>query len=376
MRKTGLCKKILVGVLGITLVIGNGHVVCATETDVSNDVLEENNEEITTEIAEEKTTELTEEEIIEESVGTESDENGILKYYSNDLIQRVPNEESELLGVSNGQNLNMAFQVLEIINQHRSASGLNPLTMDKGLLDAAQLRATEIVNRFSHTRPDGTECFSAFPSGHWYVGENIAAGYGSASSVMKAWMNSSGHKQNIMNPDFESVGIACYYVPGSTYGYYWVQCFGTAVYEEVSLIKEVENTGSTVAMYRMYNPNSGEHFYTAVYAEAKNLVNVGWNYEGIAWYAPKTGDAVYRLYNPNAGDHHYTTSLAEKNHLVSVGWRYEGIAWYSGGSVPLYRAYNPNAIAGAHHYTTSKGEINTIVAVGWKDEGIGWYGVK
>ncbi len=132
----------------------------------------------------------------------------------------------------------------------------------------------------------------------------------------------------------------------------------------------------TQAMYRLYNPNSGEHFYTAVIGEKDHLVDVGWNYEGIAWYAPKSGDPVYRLYNPNAGDHHYTTNKAERDHLVDVGWNDEGIAWYSGGNTPLYRAYNPNAVTGSHHYTTSKNEIDYIVSVGWNDEGIGWYGVK
>lgn len=137
-----------------------------------------------------------------------------------------------------------------------------------------------------------------------------------------------------------------------------------------------KQNSQTQTMYRVYNPNSGEHFYTASVSEKNNLVSVGWTDEGIAWYAPVTGEPVYRLYNPNAGDHHYTTSKSEKDNLVNVGWNYEGIAWYSGGSTPLYRAYNPNAIAGAHHYTTSKGEINHLVSVGWKDEGIGWYGVK
>lgn len=133
---------------------------------------------------------------------------------------------------------------------------------------------------------------------------------------------------------------------------------------------------ATQAMYRLYNPNSGEHFYTAVMEEKDYLVKAGWNYEGIAWYAPVTGNPVYRLYNPNAGDHHYTTSAGEKDYLVNVGWNYEGIAWCSGGSTPLYRAYNPNAIAGAHHYTTSRTEIDYLIGVGWKDEGLGWYGIK
>lgn len=80
-------------------------------------------------------------------------------------------------------------------------------------------------------------------------------------------------------------------------------------------------------MYRMYNPNSGEHFYTANVMEMSNLHRIGWNYEGVGWIAPASGPSVYRLYNPNAGDHHYTMRAEEKDHLVSLGWRYEGVGW-------------------------------------------------
>ncbi|EOH88515.1 glycoside hydrolase family 73 protein [Enterococcus pallens] len=129
-----------------------------------------------------------------------------------------------------------------------------------------------------------------------------------------------------------------------------------------------------VAMHRLYNPNSSEHFYTANAGEKNNLVAVGWKYEGIAWQAPKTGEPVYRMYNPNAGDHHYTLNLAEKNMLVTKGWKYEGISWYSGGEVKLLRLYNPNAKAGAHHYTTNNYEKEQLVKVGWKYEGHAWNG--
>lgn len=128
-------------------------------------------------------------------------------------------------------------------------------------------------------------------------------------------------------------------------------------------------------MHRVYNPNSGEHFYTANVAEKNNLVKVGWRYEGIGWVAPDTGANVYRVYNPNSGDHHYTLNLAEKQNLVKLGWRDEGIGWKSGGSVPLYRAYNPNARTGSHHFTTNLAERNNLVRVGWKNEGIAWYGI-
>ena len=142
---------------------------------------------------------------------------------------------------------------------------------------------------------------------------------------------------------------------------------------------EFEKT-KCATMYRLYNPNSGEHFYTSNVSEKDYLDSIGWNYEGIAWNAPVSSDKpVYRLYNPNAGDHHYTTNAAEKDHLVSVGWNYEGIGWYSSGedAQPLYRLYNPNATgAGSHHYTTSAGERDNLKSIGWNDEGIAWYGVK
>jgi hypothetical protein len=133
-----------------------------------------------------------------------------------------------------------------------------------------------------------------------------------------------------------------------------------------------------VAMNRLYNPNSGEHFYTADTNERDHLVGLGWRSEGMGWVAPKKSSTpVYRLYNPNAGDHHYTTSATERDKLVSVGWRYEGIGWYSSDakSVPLYRQYNPNARTGTHNYTTSEGENDHLVSLGWRGEGIGWYGV-
>ena len=144
---------------------------------------------------------------------------------------------------------------------------------------------------------------------------------------------------------------------------------------------EVRAAGSTesTSMYRLYNPNSGEHFYTADSNEKDYLVAVGWNDEGIGWNAPLSSDTpVYRLYNPNAGDHHYTMSAGERDYLISVGWNDENIGWYSDDamSVPLYRQYNPNAMTGTHNYTISQEENNYLVSVGWNEEGIGWYGVS
>ena len=150
----------------------------------------------------------------------------------------------------------------------------------------------------------------------------------------------------------------------------------------VTLLTGAKTAFADDIMHRMYNPNSGEHFYTANVAEKQHLASVGWKYEGIGWVAPtgdSRGDAVYRLYNRNSGDHHYTLSAVERDWLVKLGWAYEGIGWYSAKpeqGVPLYRLYNPYAKVGTHHYTLALSERDWLVTKGWKAEGIGWYAVK
>ena len=145
------------------------------------------------------------------------------------------------------------------------------------------------------------------------------------------------------------------------------------------VINPPEPVIETTAMYRLYNPNSGEHFYTGSVEERDMLDRVGWNYEGVAWNAPtNSGDPVYRLFNPNSGDHHYTMSAEERDMLVDVGWNYEGVAWNSASNdnVPQYRLYNPNADCGSHHYTSSIEERDFLVSLGWILEGIGWFGIQ
>lgn len=135
-------------------------------------------------------------------------------------------------------------------------------------------------------------------------------------------------------------------------------------------------------MYRLYNPNSGEHFYTSNKAEKDHLVSLGWRYEGIGWQAPTVSNyPVYRLYNAYGGEHHYTMNVDEKNNLVKLGWKYEGIGWFSAdpkdsNSVPLLREYNPNAFSNNHNYTTNSKEHSWLVSLGWKDEGKAWYATK
>ena len=139
---------------------------------------------------------------------------------------------------------------------------------------------------------------------------------------------------------------------------------------------EVQQDSTPVTMWRLYNPNSGEHFYTSNLGERDHIVSVGWRLEGVGWVAPTVSNhPVYRLYNPNAGDHHYTLDAGERDWLASLGWNYEGIGWYSddGQTTAVWRQYNPNAVAGAHNFTTAKDENDYLASVGWRAEGIGWY---
>ena len=131
-------------------------------------------------------------------------------------------------------------------------------------------------------------------------------------------------------------------------------------------------------MHRLYNPNSGEHFYTASAAERDAVAAAGWRYEGVGWYAPgRGGEPVYRLYNAYAGDHHYTLDAGERDALVAVGWTYEGVGWTSDAArrVPVWRQYNPNALAGAHNFTTDEREHVALCGMGWRGEGVAWYGL-
>lgn len=144
------------------------------------------------------------------------------------------------------------------------------------------------------------------------------------------------------------------------------------------------HAADTQLMYRLYNPNSGEHFYTADVNERDATIAVGWSYEGEGWTAPVSSNTpVYRLYSGT--DHHYTTSAVERDSLVDSGWLDEGIGWYSDDSrrIPLYRQFNPNVDpsaptnnSGSHNYTISLQEHNLLVKEYlWHDEAIAWYGV-
>ncbi|MBO4338195.1 MAG: CAP domain-containing protein [Lachnospiraceae bacterium] len=111
--------------------------------------------------------------------------------------------------------------------------GLKKLQYDYGLEKAAMKRAVEISKSFSHTRPNGSSCFTAYPAGYMAMGENIAMGTNyimTTSHTLEMWKETNksyygqGHRRNMLNRNFTCVGIACFEVNGCKY---WVQEFGS-----------------------------------------------------------------------------------------------------------------------------------------------------
>ena len=116
----------------------------------------------------------------------------------------------------------------------------------------ATIRALEMAwsNKFSHDRPNGSSCFSVLNDlgiNYYSVGENIAWGYSTPRDVMKGWMTSPGHKTNILNGGYRTIGIGCLVTKKGTY---WVQCFG---YDDLTAVTQPAN--ATIA-YRVAKDTS------------------------------------------------------------------------------------------------------------------------
>ena len=119
-------------------------------------------------------------------------------------------------------------EVIKLVNAERTKRGLSKLTTNSKMAAASDKRAKEISTKFSHTRPNGKSCFTVFAEcgiKTGYAGENIAYNYSSAAKdVVNMWMNSPGHKDNILNSKFKTIGVGLYVKEGR---YYWVQLFNS-----------------------------------------------------------------------------------------------------------------------------------------------------
>ena len=135
--------------------------------------------------------------------------------------------ETELPGTDSsvGQHAYIR-EVVNLVNAERAKEGLTPLTIDTKVQAAAQVRAKECEQLFSHTRPNGSSFSTALKEqnvSYKSAGENIAWGQKTPKEVVTAWMNSAGHRANIMNKNFTTIGVGYYENTRGTD--YWCQLF-------------------------------------------------------------------------------------------------------------------------------------------------------
>ena len=127
-------------------------------------------------------------------------------------------------------------------------------------------------------------------------------------------------------------------------------------------------------VHRLYNPNTGEHFWTSDPDEAESLEGMGWTDEHVAWRSPVV-QIVYRLMNPYSGLHFWTVDHGEACALIDQGWKWErdAVAFASTSATdnPIYRLYN--ASTAMHMFTANPNERTALIADGWTDEGIAFY---
>lgn len=163
-------------------------------------------------------------------------------------------------------------EVLKLVNEERAAHSLQPLKMDKDLKKAAKIRSKEVTTVFSHTRPDGSRCFTVCSKAN---AENLAAGQKTPEKVVTAWMNSPGHRKNILNPNYSIIGIS-YKKTDNGYKTYWVQLFGgkktKKIYlEKVSGIKAESKKNQITLKWNKQTPSKATGYQVFIYnSKTKN----------------------------------------------------------------------------------------------------------
>ncbi|MBQ3445854.1 CAP domain-containing protein [Candidatus Saccharibacteria bacterium] len=123
------------------------------------------------------------------------------------------------------------YEILSLVNQERVRNGLEKLSWGDTCTGAAEIRAEELVELYSHTRPDGTAwstaCEEPTDAAFYIEGENLVVGNSAVSpeTTVAAWMNSEKHRENILNPSFTKLAVGFYFDPNSQYKTHWSQYF-------------------------------------------------------------------------------------------------------------------------------------------------------
>ena len=138
---------------------------------------------------------------------------------------------------------------LQLINEYREQNGLPVLAINSYLQTASQWLSEDMANKnyFSHTDSLGRDAFQRMADFGYdlstFKGENIAAGYATAASVMEGWKNSPGHNANMLNSNYRVIGIGLAYEESSNYGWYWTTDFGGVQTDPENISGDLNNDG-------------------------------------------------------------------------------------------------------------------------------------
>lgn len=208
-----------------------------------------------------------------------------------DIIHIIENKDfidlTFNLSVKGTEKYDYAYEVLTKLNELRTSVNLPALVMDTELLEVAMQRAAECAVYYSHTRPDGKSCFTAF-SKSGTLAENIAIGYKNPSDVMKGWTNSQGHYKNMTLRTVKSVGIGVFEASDGTLC--WVQFFYSGDAEPYTASGDKEAVRTVAASFSKLrlsvgfkasaeHTNNPELFVKGDTAELRLInQNIGWSY--------------------------------------------------------------------------------------------------
>ena len=213
------------------------------------------------------------------------------------------------VNVNGTKDFTKAGEILQLVNKERQSLGRSTLKMDSELQEAAMIRAAEIGLSFDHVRPDDSDWYTVLPSKAY--GENIAYNMAGSAEVMNLWMNSDGHKENIINENFKSIGVGCF-KNGSVY--YWVQLFGA---KDPTL--ELSKTGTQTHTYNISIVNDNIKIYAKKVTNPNstsfmNIGNKGSYYYGIY------NKATNQIYSVGvASDYTFTSSNTNVIKIYSDG---------------------------------------------------------
>lgn len=248
--------------------------------------------------------------------------------------------------VKGTRDYEQAYRVAELVNEERRKAGLSEYTLEESLTECAMIRAAELVAHYdgTHHRPNGEVCWTVLPEGTFLAaGENIAQHQQSAEQVMTDWMNSPGHKANILDENgygLDTMGIGCF---ESELGYYyWVQIFTKSTAGSLEQKQENRYVEEVVEMkygiLPFWDVKDTDYYYEAICYNVANKYILGYN-------AHKFGP----------------TAKMNRAMFVTILWRMEGEPEVTGDKTLS------DIKAGEYYEKAVKWAVNTGVVNGYGD---------